>query len=64
MAKFHLGNLAKDIATRTTFVAQRSMPRITAWLQRAASRTCRETRQPTDGHKTTAERRVDSDSLL
>ena len=55
-AKFHFGNLAKDITRRAASVAQGSMPRVAAWLRMATSLT--------DGREMTANRRVDSDGLL
>jgi hypothetical protein len=63
-AKFLFGNLAKDIATRTLHLAQRSMPHVSAWLQRATRCICRKAQPPPGGREMTTQRRVDNDNLL
>ena len=63
-AKFHFGNLAKDMAARTAHLARRSVPRVAAWWQRATRCIGRKAQQQPDGREMTTQRNVENGGLL
>ena len=63
-AKFHFGNLAKDMATRTAHLARISVPRVAAWWQRATRCIGRKAQQQPDGRKLKTQLIVENGGLL
>jgi hypothetical protein len=63
-AKFHFGDLAKDIAARTAHLARRSVPQVAAWWQRATRCIGRKAQQQPGGREMTAQRRAENGGLL
>jgi hypothetical protein len=63
-AKFHFGNLAKDMATRTAHLARRSVPRVAAWWQRATRCIGRKAQQQPDGRELKTQLIAENGGLL
>jgi hypothetical protein len=63
-AKFHFGNLAKDMARRTEHLARRIVPRVAAMWQRVTRCIGRKAQRQPDEREMTPQRIVDSGGLL